>query len=111
MPTLSKALASGPDEETRRRLQQVVSRATNHGYRKLRAVAVLEEIADDAAVRVLKSLSRGQPESRQTIEAMAALRRLRQSVTAAAPRPGLHRTPVGPGEIQGAVAWMMPRDG
>jgi hypothetical protein len=78
LPTLRKAQASGPDEETRRRLQQVVGRATSTGYRKLRAVAVLEEIADAAAVRVLKSLSRGQPESLQTVEAMVALRRLRK---------------------------------
>jgi WD40 repeat protein len=78
LPTLNKALAADSDLETRRRLQQMVGKATNIGYRKLRGVAVLEEIADDAAVRALESLGKGLPESRQTKEALISLRRLRR---------------------------------
>ena len=75
---LSKAKPADPDLETRRRLEEVISRATTIGYRPHRAVAVLEEIATPAAVRVLESLGKGLPESRQTVEALAALRRLRK---------------------------------
>lgn len=78
LPTVTKALAANPDLETRRRLQHVQSRATHVGYRKLRAVTMLEDIADPSAVRVLESLSKGLPESRQTVDALTALRRLRK---------------------------------
>ncbi len=74
--TLSKAKPADPDLETKNRLEEVISRATTIGYRRQRAVAVLEEIANPAAVRVLQSLGKGLPESGQTIEALAALRRL-----------------------------------
>jgi hypothetical protein len=72
------------DIEARQRLQQVLSRALHIGHGKIRAVAVLEEIADRDAVRILESLSKGLPESRQTVEALAALRRLREKTTAPA---------------------------
>jgi WD40 repeat protein len=75
--TLSKALDAEAELETSRRLKEIVRRATNISYRTLRAIAVLEEIADDGAVRVLESLSKGAAESRQTAEAQATLRRLR----------------------------------
>jgi hypothetical protein len=77
-PALSKAKPADPDLETRQRLEEVISRATTIGYRPCRAIAVLEEIATPAAVSVLESLGKGLPESRQTVEAQAALRRLRK---------------------------------
>jgi WD40 repeat protein len=76
LPALNKALAGDPDVEASRRLRQVLSRATNIGYRRCRAVAVLEAIADPAAARVLESLGKGLPASAQTAEALGALRRL-----------------------------------
>jgi WD40 repeat protein len=75
---LNKAAPASAGPETRRRLRQALDRASRLGYRKLRAVAVLEEIGDDGAVRVLESLGKGLPESRQTVEARVALRRLRK---------------------------------
>jgi hypothetical protein len=77
-PALSKATPARPRPETRRRLRQALDRAAHLGYRKLRAVAVLEEIGDDNAVRVLRALAKGLPESTQTVEAQVALRRLRR---------------------------------
>ncbi len=78
LPAFKKAMVSDPDAEVRSRLKQIVRRAIDHEYRRIRAVAVLEEIADDAAVRALESLEKGLPESRQTVEALISLRCLRK---------------------------------
>jgi hypothetical protein len=76
LPVLKKAIAAAPDLETKLRLEHILSKATDIGFRKVRAVAVLEAIGDEGAVRVLEVLAKGIPDSRQTIEAQAALRHL-----------------------------------
>jgi hypothetical protein len=43
--------------------------------REVRAVEILEHIATPEAVKILKRLSRGAPESRLTWEAMTSLKR------------------------------------
>ncbi len=76
LPFLSKAISAAPDLETKRRLEQILDKATEIGFRKVRAVTVLEAIGDEGAIRVLETLAKGVPDSRQTIEARVALRRL-----------------------------------
>jgi hypothetical protein len=76
LPALRKAQIADPDLETKRRLEVTISKATDVGYRKARAVAVLESIGDPVAARVLETLAKGITESRQTVEARQSLRRL-----------------------------------
>jgi WD domain, G-beta repeat len=76
LPVLKKAIGAAPDLETKLRLEHILSKATDIGFRKVRAVAVLEAIGDEGAMRVLELLAKGIPDSRQTIEAQAALRHL-----------------------------------
>jgi WD40 repeat protein len=77
---LEAALAKGPTEEARRRLEQLLEAAWQDRSPELlrgrRAVEVLERLATAEARQVLEALSRGAPEVRLTQEARAALQRL-----------------------------------
>jgi hypothetical protein len=81
---LRRALASGPSEEARRRLERLlaalggVSPLAEHPetLRSRRAVEVLEQIGTAEARQVLQGLATGPADSLLTSEARAALRRL-----------------------------------
>jgi hypothetical protein len=79
-PTLRQALAKKPSAEVRRRLERLLSgpRSVRSPdlLRSLRALQVLEVIADQPARRLLGNLAAGAPSSRLTREARAALERL-----------------------------------
>lgn len=79
-PALRKALAANPPLETRRRLEQLLSRPAAIGsgdrLRGVRAIEVLERIATPEAQQVLKALADGTPGARLTQDATAALNRL-----------------------------------
>ncbi len=78
---LMKLLASGPQLETRRRMEDLVDRLTSstltpEQLRIVRAVDVLERIGTPEARRLLKALAAGGPGELPTREAQAALERL-----------------------------------
>lgn len=84
-PALHRALANRPAPEARRRIERLLGmlRAERLSppadrLRAVRAVEVLERIGNPAARRVLAALARGTPEAQLTVEAQAALERLRQ---------------------------------
>jgi WD40 repeat protein len=79
-PTLRKALAGRPSSELRRRLAQLLERLAERQeadwVRTLRALEVLEHIADARARRLLQQLAGAAAGTRLTREAQAALDRL-----------------------------------
>jgi RNA polymerase sigma factor (sigma-70 family) len=79
-PTLRQALANKPSPEARRRLERILSGPrlvrSPELLRSLRALQILEAIADRPARRLLGDLAAGAPSSRLTREARAALERL-----------------------------------
>jgi hypothetical protein len=79
-PALRKAVAANPPLETRRRLEQLLSRPAAIGsgelLRGVRAVEVLERIGTPEAQEILKALAVGIPGARLTQEATAARDRL-----------------------------------
>jgi RNA polymerase sigma factor (sigma-70 family) len=84
-PALSKALATKPPLEVRRRLEgllsiimqeQLESIISRERLRTLRALEVLERIGTPEARQVLRAMAEGTPEAWQTQEAKAALNRL-----------------------------------
>jgi RNA polymerase sigma factor (sigma-70 family) len=73
---LRKILTNRPTPEVRRRIEQALDRVGNREQLRLsRAVGVLEEMASEEAVTLLRSLAKGSPDSRLTGEAQAALQR------------------------------------
>ena len=79
-PALKKALTANPSLEVRRRIESLLEPFENWPGMPLetwRALAVLERIGSDDARQLLKGLSEGDPDSRLTQEASAALERLR----------------------------------
>jgi HEAT repeat protein len=81
-PALRKALAAKPSLEVRRRIESLLEELEKNRWPGMpletwRALAVLERIGSDDARQVLKGLSEGDPDSRLTREASAALERLR----------------------------------
>src|SRR5207248_888000 len=79
-PALKKALAAKPSLEVRHRIESLLEEFSNNWpgmpLQTWRALAVLERIGSDDARHLLKGLSEGDPDSRLTQEAGAALERL-----------------------------------
>jgi hypothetical protein len=74
---LRQALKDASSLELRRRIQLLLSDALSpRKLRQIRAIAVLEQIGNAEARRVLERLASGAAEARQTREAKAALERL-----------------------------------
>ncbi len=91
LPALRQKLA-GKDSslELRRRLEGVVRSIESQAIdpetvRQVRAVEVLEHLGQPTARAVLKRLAAGTPDTWLTVEALAALRRLQQPSSVAAP--------------------------
>jgi WD40 repeat protein len=83
---LRKALASRPTLETRRRAEEILTHLNplvlkGDSLRLVRAVEILEYIANDEARRLLSRLATGAPGARLTREARAALVRLAKRVS------------------------------
>src|SRR5205085_1083644 len=80
-PALKKALTAKPSLEVRRRIESLLEPFEKWPGMPLdawRALAVLERIGSDDARQLLKGLSEGDPDSRLTREASAALERLQK---------------------------------
>jgi len=79
-PALRRALDSKPSLETRKRLEELLSKPkvlrSGEELRGVRAVEVLEHIGTPGAREVLESLVKGAPAARQTREAKTSLERL-----------------------------------
>jgi hypothetical protein len=83
IPMLRQALAGASSPETRKRLQELLARATGvqatgEVVRQLRAIEVLQTINTPAARQVLQALAKGTLDSRVAQEAQAALERLQR---------------------------------
>jgi len=81
VPALQKALASGPQLETRKRMEELVDRLTGGSLtadqiRLVRAVEALERMRVPEARQLLRKLAEGAPGTLPTREARAALDRL-----------------------------------
>jgi hypothetical protein len=76
---VTKALASNPSEEARRRLTALREKLNRGWVQKLRAVEVLEYVGTADAKRVLDAIARGAPDARLTREARATLARMGQA--------------------------------
>jgi WD40 repeat protein len=81
VPALRETLTAKPSPEARRRLEALLSRASNAARppeerRRLRAILVLEQIASKEARALVGELAAGAPYAAQTAEAKAALGRL-----------------------------------
>jgi len=84
-PALRRTLEKKPTAEVRRRAEVLLDLAeaqhlSSEGLRTLRAVEVLERVADPEARKVLQSLAAGAPGATVTQEAQAALKRLDKRV-------------------------------
>jgi WD40 repeat protein len=82
-PALERALAAGPPAEARRRLEAVledIGSASRDGevLRRRRALRVLEVIGSEPAQRLLEALSKGEDLAEQTLDARAALERIKK---------------------------------
>jgi hypothetical protein len=82
MPLVEAALKGEKDLEARRRLEKLLAsyrgRLDPPALRELRSVEVLERLRTPAARRLLERLAGGNPDSRLTAEAKAALGRMRR---------------------------------
>jgi RNA polymerase sigma factor (sigma-70 family) len=82
-PALRKALANRPSAEAKKRIEKLLDMlqteapASKDGLRELRAVELLERLAEPGAVKLLQVLSDGAAGARLTREAKAALDRRR----------------------------------
>ena len=81
---LSQARSGRPSAETRRRLDLLLERLRTLRFfpspvrlRLSRAIDVLEQIGNQEACAILAELARGNPAADLTVEAKAALNRLR----------------------------------
>jgi WD40 repeat protein/beta-lactamase regulating signal transducer with metallopeptidase domain len=82
VPALKKVLASKPPLETRKRVEELLDQLTGgtltgEQLRVVRAVEALERIGTPEAKRLLRSLADGAPGALPTLEAQAALDRLK----------------------------------
>jgi RNA polymerase sigma factor (sigma-70 family) len=82
LPRITKELARKPALEMRQRLETLeasltVSAVTGERLRLIRAIEVLEHIGDTEARRVLQALADGAPDALGTVQAQAAIKRLR----------------------------------
>jgi RNA polymerase sigma factor (sigma-70 family) len=82
-PALLKVLAAKPSLELNKRVEGILKKLedkvpSGDELRDLRAVEVLERIGSGEARQVLEKLAQGAPEARLTLEAAAALERLRR---------------------------------
>jgi hypothetical protein len=78
-PALRQALANNPTVEVRRRLEQLLRRFEGvEAWRTGRALEVLEQIGAGAARRLLADLAQGSSQASLTLQAQAALERLRR---------------------------------
>jgi dipeptidyl aminopeptidase/acylaminoacyl peptidase len=80
-PALRKALEEATSEESKRRLQQLLSRVelpttSTELLRSMRAIEALEHAATPEARDLLKTLAAGAPEARLTREAQESLKRM-----------------------------------
>ena len=78
---LTKALQGQVSAESRRRLEELLSKCEETSNRSMqlhRAVATLEWINTPASRAVLRTLAEGAPHARLTLEARAALKRLQR---------------------------------
>src|SRR5262249_6054229 len=81
LPALQKALGSGPQLETRKRLEELVDRLTSgtlttDQLRVVRTVEALEQMGVPEARHLLRTLAEGAPGTLPTREAQAALGRM-----------------------------------
>ncbi len=81
---LARALKDKPSLEMRRRAEALLAQLqvefrvpTGNALRQLRVLEVLEHIATRDAVRIIEELAAGVPEARLTIDAQAAVRRVK----------------------------------
>jgi WD40 repeat protein len=86
IPAVRKALEKSTSLEQRRRLKEILAKATpieqdKEGLATLRAMEVLELLGTKEARSVLQSLARGGPSAWQTLEAKATLERLARRMT------------------------------
>ncbi len=79
VPALQRTLARSRSIEVKRRIEQLVKERAAAEVASLRALKVLEAIGTPAAQEQLRALARGATAARLTVEAHAALRRLRLS--------------------------------
>ncbi|MCI0641928.1 MAG: hypothetical protein L0Y72_11435 [Gemmataceae bacterium] len=82
-PLLTAALKTERPLESERRLRGLLDEIERQQYsprqlRQARAIVVLERIGDDASIKTLKRLAQGRSTSPQSIQALAALQRLKQ---------------------------------
>jgi RNA polymerase sigma factor (sigma-70 family) len=87
MTVLREALAAKPSPETSRRLEGLLTRLSGgplspETLRHLRAIQVLERVGSRDARQVLEDMAGGSPAAPETLEAKAALGRLRGPATA-----------------------------
>jgi hypothetical protein len=82
-PALAKVLDGEPTLEVRRRVEPLLRRIVPEALRSARAVMVLEHVGNEEAQKVLKDLTRGEPEAPLTRDARAALERLARRATLA----------------------------
>jgi RNA polymerase sigma factor (sigma-70 family) len=87
-PALRQALTVKPSLEQSRRIQALLEKLRGpvtrpETLREIRAVAVLEDLATPEARTLLETLAQGAPPARLTLEAEAALKRLKKRPAAA----------------------------
>jgi WD40 repeat protein len=92
-PALKEALLRGPSLEVRHRARALLGKLAGEHLRTLRAVAVLERIADRGSRALLRELAGGAPEARLTREAG---RRWTAWPVSAPPAPSRCRTGASP---------------
>jgi hypothetical protein len=82
-PALLKVLTAGPTLEVRRRVETLLARTTvvrsPETLRALRAIQALEQVGSAEARQVLERMTQGAAQARETVEARAALERLRRA--------------------------------
>jgi WD40 repeat protein len=78
-PFLQKSLEQNPSLELRRRAEALLAANPNpEVLRRIRAIAVLEDIGTGGALDILEPLARGDASARETWEAQRAVARVRQ---------------------------------
>jgi hypothetical protein len=83
-PTLREAMEKGPSAEVRKRLSRLLDenrQPSEVELRGQRCIRVLEWAGDVPARELLKTLSGGDPTASLTVEAKAALRRIKSRLT------------------------------
>jgi WD40 repeat protein len=105
---LRKAMAAKPPEETRRRLESLLGKMSQHSrsqLRTLRGVEILEGIGTPEALRVVERLTRGNADGLMTIESRAVIARRQKraaplpQVPAAQEKPAVSQAAPPPGPV------------